>query len=857
MHSADCSRVSTISQQSRAGGYIGGWVTAWGSRNGWNMAGVQERLASRSSPKQVENLREFTNYLTPRAGLMSADTWVGVATIARNLALNWSLFLPLFLLTVAVPKFVAALFEGLAQRPELQPGAPDYVNSVKWMLIGAGILYGFAELFISKEILETQSEKNTEDVGREAAKTAAETNPDEDRKPPRPDPQAKVTSTNDFYGQGNVVSALVIVVFVAAAACVATGVLTRMQLQLTTENFLFFGVAGAAVWLAAFLVACVAIMRLRRSPSRAIPVSAIMETTRQDLIKLTAARTIGGVAFGAMLLLGFHLLGGLVQTTNDDRYAVVIGLLIFIAAHLAGGTVFSALSSRISRMDDALEWSARGAGWLFAAGFAWALYATLVLLDPEDVFAYALGFGNKLLLAVGGLSGLGAALFGYSRKTSVAQGQEAGQKKGLNWSTIAVLAAIVFFIVLIWECSYLFDQTVFGESFAGLIEQRRISGAHFITFFWAFAVLAIWSFVASYFVNVNKFSLHGFYRNRLIRSYLGATNLKRRPNAFTGFDQADNIEMGRLHGEKPLLIVNTALNLVHGDNLAWQERKASSFTISRIASGNPALGYRLSSKYGQAISLGTAIAISGAAVSPNMGYHSSPVLTFVMTLFNARLGWWLGNPRREAWDLGGPRQAFWAFLMELLGFTDDTQRFVYLSDGGHFENLGVYEMLRRRCRTIVAIDAGCDPGMKFEDLGNLVRKARIDFGVEVNFSKPTPSPIAVNPARLGLANRPDACGAAYCAVGEISYPYIEEKGVLIYVKAAIHGDEPEDVRSYSAAHPEFPHEPTGDQFFTESQFESYRRLGLHIGGRVLGGDGNSKSHALDLEGRAKSSVKKA
>jgi hypothetical protein len=328
--------LSTVS----GGGYIGGWVTAWGSRNGWNMAGVQERLASRSSPKQVENLREFTNYLTPRAGLMSADTWVGVATIARNLVLNWSLFLPLFLLTVAVPKFVAALFEGLAQRPELQPGAPDYVSSVKWMLIGAGILYGFAELFISKEILETQSEKNTEDVGREAAKTAAETNPEKDRKTPRPDPQAKVTSTNDFYGQGNVVSALVIVVFVAAAACVATGVLTRMQLQLTTENFLFFGVAGATVWLTAFLVACVAIMRLRRSPARAIPVTAIMETTRQDLIKLTAARTIGGAAFGAMLLVGFHLLGGLVQTTSDDRYAVVIGLLIFIVAHLAGGTVF-------------------------------------------------------------------------------------------------------------------------------------------------------------------------------------------------------------------------------------------------------------------------------------------------------------------------------------------------------------------------------------------------------------------------------------------------------------------------------------------------------------------------------------
>jgi hypothetical protein len=590
--------------------------------------------------------------------------------------------------------------------------------------------------------------------------------------------------------------------------------------------------------------------------ARTTATSGIMVTSGRDMTKLTAARTVGGGVFGVVLLLSFHALGGLVRVTGDDRYAIVIGLLIFVTADLAGGTVFSALSSRISRMDDAMEWSARAGGWLFAAGVAWGIYATLVLLDPETVFADALGFGNKLLLTIGGLSGLGAALFGYSQKTSSGgkSAQSNNQNKGINWNGIAVLAAIVFFIVLIWECSYFFDQVVFGESFAGLVERRLVGAEQFRSFCVVFFVLVIWSFAASYFINVNKFSLHGFYRNRLIRSYLGASNLNRRPNAFTGFDQADNIDMGSLHSEKPLLIINTALNLVHGDNLAWQERKASSFTMSRIASGNPALGYRLSSKYGQAVSLGTAIAISGAAVSPNMGYHSSPVLTFAMTLFNARLGWWLGNPRREAWDLGGPRQAFWAFLLELLGLTDDTQRFIYLSDGGHFENLGVYEMLRRRCRTIVAIDAGCDPSMGFEDLGNLVRKARIDLGVEINFNGTLQSLIG-DPRRLRSVNKPNASKPAYCAVGEVSYPGIEERGALIYVKATVHGDEPEDVRSYYAAHPEFPHESTADQFFTESQFESYRRLGRFIGARVLGGDGDSKSHALDLEGRAKASVR--
>jgi hypothetical protein len=259
--------ISTVS----GGGYIGGWLTAWGSRSGWNMAGVQARLGARDEPKQIKNLREFTNYLTPRAGLMSADTWVGIATIARNLALNWFLFLPMLLLTVAVPKFVAALFEWFMRRPELQPDAPDYVNSVKWVLIGAGILYGFAELFISKEILETQSEKITEEVSREAEATIGASE-NEDRERPVPDPEAKVTAKNDFYGQGNIVSASVIIIFVAAAACLSTGVLTRMHLSLTAGNFLFFAIAGATVWLTAFLVACAAIIRMqpKTSPSRVL-----------------------------------------------------------------------------------------------------------------------------------------------------------------------------------------------------------------------------------------------------------------------------------------------------------------------------------------------------------------------------------------------------------------------------------------------------------------------------------------------------------------------------------------------------------------------------------------------------------
>jgi hypothetical protein len=240
------------------------------------------------------------------------------------------------------------------------------------------------------------------------------------------------------------------------------------------------------------------------------------------------------------------------------------------------------------------------------------------------------------------------------------------------------------------------------------------------------------------------------------------------------------------------------------------------------------------------------MAISGAAASPNMGYHSSPPLALLMTLFNVRLGWWLGNPTHGAWNISGPRLAILPFIMELFGLTDDERRFVYLSDGGHFENLGIYEMLRRRCRTIVAIDGACDPKFEFEDLGNLIRKARIDFGAEVCFSQPfTPSPNRIA-TRLGLITSPKTpTPSPYCAIGRIRYPGISAKGTLIYVKAAIHGDEPEDTLSYAATCETFPHESTLDQFFTESKFESYRRLGLHIGSAVFGRQHEDSLEAVD------------
>jgi hypothetical protein len=203
------------------------------------------------------------------------------------------------------------------------------------------------------------------------------------------------------------------------------------------------------------------------------------------------------------------------------------------------------------------------------------------------------------------------------------------------------------------------------------------------------------------------------------------------------------------------------------------------------------------------------------------------VVGFIMTLFNARLGSWLGNPGppgERTWTQAGPMSAIRSLVKEALGQTSDQSEYVYLSDGGHFENLGLYEMVRRRCRFVVVLDGGCDPDFTYDDLGNALRKIRIDFGIPIDFDDPH--------TRLLKERR------KRCAVGTIRYSAVDGPGTdgrIIYVKPMLLGTEPPDVASYAAAHPAFPHQTTAEQWFDESQTESYRSLGLLTIDEICGG----------------------
>ncbi len=254
-------------------------------------------------------------------------------------------------------------------------------------------------------------------------------------------------------------------------------------------------------------------------------------------------------------------------------------------------------------------------------------------------------------------------------------------------------------------------------------------------------------------VDINEFSLNAFYRSRLVRCYLGATRFhpgQRHPQNFTGFDDADDLKLADLRPSSgsppaPFHIVNCALNLGGSSDLALHTRHSATFTLtplrcgsfypSRDRSGNTEeLGYIRTAIYGGKDgqpTLGQAISISGAAASPNMGYHTSHVVAFLLTLFNVRLGWWFPNPIKTGISNPSPWFSLRYLITELFGEADDKSKYLAISDGGHFENMAAYELVKRQCRLIIISDAECDENLTFEGLGTLIRMCEVDFNFKI------------------------------------------------------------------------------------------------------------------------------
>jgi len=344
-------------------------------------------------------------------------------------------------------------------------------------------------------------------------------------------------------------------------------------------------------------------------------------------------------------------------------------------------------------------------------------------------------------------------------------------------------------------------------------------------------LIALW-----FILDQNANSLHRLYRDRLSKAFLFKPDTRK--GAAGEPEDQDHLKLSELSTvAAPYHLVNAAINLQGSRYANRRGRNADYFLFSPLFVGSSATGYAATERMEAAVhelNLATAIAISGAAASANMGTNTIRLLAPTLAMLNIRLGFWLRNPchaepspvRRILIRL---LQHFY-FIKEMFGQLDEKSWSVYLTDGGHIENLGVYELLKRRCHLIIAVDAEADPELNFSSLVELERHARIDLGVRIELSWQDIRAEALKtgeaPSEAGRQGTSQPHRGPHCAIGKIHYQD-GASGVLIYVKSSLTGDENDYILDYRRRYRSFPHETTSDQFFSEEQFEVYRALGFH------------------------------
>lgn len=343
------------------------------------------------------------------------------------------------------------------------------------------------------------------------------------------------------------------------------------------------------------------------------------------------------------------------------------------------------------------------------------------------------------------------------------------------------------------------------------------------------------SMLIAYCADINQVSMHRFYRNRLMEAYLPVRvrddlgqeeNIPIMDQSVTPPAPASerDADLCFLHAipqtAAPYHLINTNIQTVGSRLPKLKERGGDSFIFSPLFCGSDCTSYVQSQDYIRGkVNLATAMAISGAAVDPNTYATRSRPLTFLMTLLNVRLGYWIRNPRTTALgNLQWRNPSWYKIFSEMLGSgLNEKSSSIHLSDGGHFENLGLYELIRRECKTIIVCDASEDVNYVFNDLAKAVERARVDFGAE----------IIIDTRPIRPVNKARKVSKEACVVGKVFYKSGLE-GVIVYMNTTLVENLTEDIYTYQRKNPAFPDQGTGDQFFDEQQFEAYRELGLQL-----------------------------
>ena len=836
--------VSTVS----GGGYIGGWLMAWMHHQRIGIKEVEERLSAApkapresADPPEMHFLRQYSNYLTPRKGALGGDFWAFAASYLRNTLLNQAILVLALLSLLLLPRTFVYLLHLLENAEELLRGrfsgaVQTYMES-QYFALGLGLVVAFmAVVFIGLNLVSVDQRKSADES-----------------KPLR---CAAGTEKRDcWFTNPWAVQALIVVPLLLAAAFFTYGLgqfLTEWQIvdhPLYSAPWL-----GCKLYFAMWFVAL-----LVRGIVRALVKNTGNGGPNILLILATAAVTgaIAGylfVPFARVLVPAGHGAGMAVSKWD----AMTFGTPLTVGMMLIAGVLHLGLMGR-GMTDAHREWGGRLGGLLMIYAACWFFLFGIAVYFPfglGQLLSWELHHHPNHPVTFTGVlvwiasTAYGVA-FGKSDRSGKLLAEASRQEKLLHY--LAKAAPYVFVLGVLMGLSLL--AAVISNWIAGQGESIWVlpsdwyfdSGVPVACF-----LLLVAAVVLSWRVDINEFSTHYLYRNRLVRCYLGASVPERNAQPFTGFSDEDNFplahlqipaESANLKDARPLPIVNASLNVVRGKELGLQTRKARSFAITPLyggftrrplgetawesffgptkEAGCKRLGYE------EGITLGTSVAISGAAASPNMGFYSEPPLAFLMTLFDVRLGWWSGNPTRTQWQEGSPRVGFYWLLRELLGATTDDSDYVYLSDGGHFENLAIYELVRRRCMLIVACDASCDGSYGLGDLHNAMEHCRTDFGVDIVLDDEAPLKPSGPPGELR--------SKVHFVKGTIHYPDSDhEDGTIIYIKPSLVEGDPQDVLAYARTNKNFPHDTTANQWFDEPRFENYRALGEATGKSAAG-----------------------
>jgi hypothetical protein len=789
--------LSTVS----GGGFIGGWWSAWFSRSqhsgGFPPAEqikpgrepfYRKKMASGLTDSSISagvdpihHVRLFSNYLTPRKGALSLDTWRVITVGLRNLLFTWLILLPVMVAVILLAQLYFVFFQPHFFQRIAEIRTPQWSQRVRLILAPLIFLGG---LFVTTSFAWLVN-----------------------------------TWDSDSRGTSYIRWISVLTAFIAGVVVTRTlahEVLWKGDLYLKPYSQLSAGVVSS-LWLAvaiAALIWCYWPARIRQRPPDELG-TRLTQACQAILVTVVAVGAVLGF-FGFAREFWAYVLSKRVAAAGG--WIAVLGSLASIAFTLWKGLPTGGGDLRAEGRRSV----ASQIVFAIAPPAALLLIGLIALKTVDRSFAHLLSSDSELGRSVF----YGSAVAFVVASMACCLWEVWWQSETTDW----------LHWVLVGTYTVLLGGLIYGR-LRGLAT-KPVEHPEFFVFI-GVALMFGWVGTFGWYVDPNALSLHGFYKARLTRAYLGASNFQRQntTSEITDAVSGDDVLLSELQNCRfgaPYHLINSTLNLVGGHDLSTAQRLAEPFLFSKLYCGAVG-GYRPTESYmAGRLTLGTAVAVSGAAVSPNMGSMTvGSALAMLMTFFNIRLGYWAPTPNHASWRSPQARHWPWYTLREFLSQTTDQASYCYLSDGGHFDNTGVYSLIQRACKLIVMVDCGADPRPCFEDLGEVIRRCRIDFGTKID----------IDISALTNAGSP----VTRCLRGTIIYSEEHLKslgrsqqdrwGMLILIKPSLTLDEATgiegsgdptataDIRQFRITNSDYPQISTADQWFGEAEFESYRQLG--------------------------------